>query len=294
VRFADKLERAWSVSGAMLCVGLDPAPERFPPEFARRPRPVLSFNQWIIDTVGDLVCAFKPQAAHHGAAAAECDLAQTIAYIRSACPHALIILDAKRGDVDSTARMYAREAFDRFDADAVTVNPFLGEETLIPFLEREDRGALVLCRTSNRGADWIQGLDAGGEPLFAAIARRAQSAWNALDNVMLVVGATAPEDIAVARAAAPDLAFLAPGVGTQGGSARAVVEAGARTDGRGLVVSASRSVIEAGDRQAVRDAAEDLRRALLIAPGQLAARPDAPGPGVRGEPEAWNAAHAPV
>jgi orotidine-5'-phosphate decarboxylase len=153
----------------------------------------------------------------------------------------------------------------------VTVNPFLGEDTLEPFLEREDRGAIVLCRTSNPGAAWIQGLDAGGEPLFVAIARRAQSHWNRLDNVMIVVGATAPNDLARARAAAPRLPFLVPGVGEQGGSPRAVMTAGARDDGRGLVVSASRSVIEAGDETRVRAAAQALRTDLAIRPARAPA-----------------------
>jgi orotidine-5'-phosphate decarboxylase len=225
---------------------------------------VLAFNQLIIDTVGDLVCAFKPQFAHHGAQAAEADLADTIAYIRQTRPHAFILLDAKRGDIGSTAEMYAKEAFDRYDADAVTVNPFMGEDTLAPFLERPDRGAVVLCRTSNPGAAWIQDLDCGGEPLFAAIARRASQKWNALGNVMLVTGATAPADLARARQAAPDLAFLVPGVGEQGGSPEAVVAASAWPDGAGLVVSASRSVIYAGDEARIRLAASSLQRSLAL------------------------------
>jgi orotidine-5'-phosphate decarboxylase len=260
----DKLQRAWTKSGAMLCVGLDPIVDRMPADIARRSRPVLAFNRMIVDAVGDLVCAFKPQAAHHAAHAAEADLAETIAYIRATRPHAVIILDAKRGDIGSTAQMYAREAFERYDADAVTVNPFMGEDTLQPFLERPDRGALVLCRTSNPGASWIQGLDVGGEPLFAAIARRASQHWNSLQNVMLVTGATAPSDLVLARRAAPDLAFLVPGLGEQGGSPEAVIQAAAWPDGAGLVASASRSVIHAGDAGQIRAAALDLHRRLVI------------------------------
>ncbi len=248
----------------MLCVGLDPILERMPDIISRSTRPVLAFNRLIIDQVGDLVCAFKPQFAHHGAHAAEADLAETIAYIRARAPHAVIILDAKRGDIGSTAEMYAREAFERYDADAVTVNPFMGEDTLEPFLRRPDRGAVVLCRTSNPGAGWIQNLDAGGEPLYLAIARRASDHWNGLSNVMLVTGATVPEDLARARAAAPDLPFLVPGLGEQGGSAKAVVEAGARADGLGLMASASRSVIYAGGPEAIREAALALWRSLAI------------------------------
>jgi orotidine-5'-phosphate decarboxylase len=227
-----------------------------PPEIAAAPRPILAFNRFVVDAVGDLVCAFKPQFAHHAAEGAEADLAETIAYIRATRPHALVILDAKRGDIGSTARMYAREAFERYDADAVTVNPFMGDDAVAPFLERPDRGAVVLCRTSNPDAARVQGLDAGGEPLFVAIARRAETVWNAAGNVMLVVGATAPEDLSRVRAAAPSLPFLVPGVGEQGGSAEEVTRRGARADGRGLVVSVSRAILNAGNAAAVRAAAE--------------------------------------
>ncbi len=149
MRVADKLERGWAASGGFLCVGLDPDIARMPAEIAAGERPVLAFNKRVIDAVGDLVCAFKPQFAHHAAFGAETDLADTIAYIRASQPHAFVILDAKRGDIGSTAEMYAREAFDRYDADAVTVNPYMGDDTVTPFIQREDRGALVLCRTSN-------------------------------------------------------------------------------------------------------------------------------------------------
>ena len=262
MRFSQKLERAWNTAETLLCVGLDPLLDRIPRPWAGEPRPVLAFNRMVIDAVGDLVCAFKPQAAHHGALAAETDLADTIAYMRERAPHALVILDAKRGDIGSTAERYAVEAFERYDADAVTVSPFLGEETLEPFLRREDRGALVLCRTSNPGADWIQTLDAGGEPLFVALARRAETAWNGLGNVMLVTGATVPGDIALIRAAAPTLPFLVPGVGEQGGDPAAVLAAGRRKDGRGLFVSASRSVLWAGGPEAIRAEAQALARQL--------------------------------
>jgi orotidine-5'-phosphate decarboxylase len=266
IPFAETLERAWTASGGMLCVGLDPDIARMPQAIAASPRPVLAFNRWIVDLVGDLACAFKPQFAHHAAVGAESDLAETIAHIRKAAPHAVVILDAKRGDIGSTAQMYAREAFERYGADAVTVNPFMGDDAVLPFLERPDRAAVVLCRTSNPDAERIQGLDMGGEPAFVAIARRAETVWNRLGNVMLVVGATAPDDLARVRAAAPTLPFLVPGVGEQGGSPRAVVEAGARSDGKGLVVSASRSIIYAGDEDRVRSAAMALRRTLNVAP----------------------------
>ncbi|MEO8813022.1 MAG: orotidine-5'-phosphate decarboxylase [Caulobacteraceae bacterium] len=260
--FARKLSRAWRSSESRLCVGLDPVLARLPADLAAESRPILAFNKRIVDLVGDLVCAFKPQHAHHAAEGAEEELAETIAYIRRRRPDALVILDGKRGDIGSTARMYAREAFERYDADAVTVNPFMGDAAVLPVLERPDRGAVVLCRTTNPDAARIQGLDVGGQPLFAAIAQRAETVWNARGNVMLVVGATAPADMAIARAAAPSLAFLVPGIGEQGGSVEAVLAAGRRSDGGGLIVSASRSILYAGDAAAIRWAAKDARDRL--------------------------------
>jgi orotidine-5'-phosphate decarboxylase len=258
VNFSDKLLAAWESSGAALCVGLDPILESMPPAIAKGSRPVLAFNKLVIDTVGDLVCAFKPQHAHHAAVGAEEDLAATIAYIHERWPKVVVLLDAKRGDIGSTAEMYAREAFDRYDADAVTVNPYLGDEGVLPFMDRPDRGAVVLCRTSNPGADRVQTALADGEPLYLTVARRAERVWNRLNNVMLVVGGTYVDDLARVRAAAPGLAFLVPGIGEQGGSARDAARAGRRADGLGLVVSASRSVLYAGAEDLIRRAAETL------------------------------------
>jgi len=262
--FRQKLARAWDVSNTSVCVGLDPILERMPAVFARSARPVLEFNRYIIDLVGDRVCAFKPQFAHHAAVAAESDLADSIAYIRDRFPHAVVILDAKRGDIGSTAEMYAREAFDRYDADAVTVNPFMGDEAVTPFLDRADRAAVVLCRTTNPDAGRYQCADVAGEPMFAAVARRAETVWNRLGNVMLVVGAAALRDMATARAAAPNIPFLVPGVGEQGGSAAATLSAGADRQGGGLVVSASRSILYAGGEREIRQAVETIREELSV------------------------------
>ena len=261
--FSRKMLGAWDASGAGLCVGLDPIIERMPPSIAAGPRPVLAFNRHVIDIVGDLVCAFKPQHAHHAAVGAENDLAETIAYIHERFPKVVVILDAKRGDIGSTAEMYAREAFDRYDADAVTVNPYLGDDGVLPFLDRPDRAAVVLCRTSNPSAALVQNAQIDGGPLYEAVARRAEGTWNRLGNAMLVVGATNIEDLARVRRAAPTLPFLAPGIGEQGGSPRAVMEAGRRSDGRGIVASASRSVLYAGSEARIRRAAEEIYRDLV-------------------------------
>jgi orotidine-5'-phosphate decarboxylase len=260
--FHSKLSRAWNVSGTSLCVGLDPIIERMPPEFSRASSPVLAFNRHIIDLVGARVAAFKPQFAHHAAVAAEDDLARTISYIRARAPHALVILDAKRGDIGTTAQMYAREAFERYDADAVTVNPYMGDDTVTPFLGRADRAAAVLCRTSNPDAGRFQTAETNGEPLFLAIARRAEEVWSTFGNVLLVVGATAPREMAAVRKVAPSLPILAPGFGEQGGSGDEVIRAGRRADGQGLFVSASRSILYAGGPDQVRAAVESARRAL--------------------------------
>ena len=264
MRFADKLERGWAASGGCLCVGLDPDVTRIPPEIARGERPILAFNKQVVDAVGDLVCAFKPQAAHHAAFGAENDLADTIAYIRATRPHAFIILDAKRGDIGTTAQMYAREAFDRFDADAVTVNPYMGDDTVTPFIQREDRGAVVLCRTSNPDSVRFQGAAGDDGALFRSVADRAQRVWNAGNNVMLVVGATAPEELSEVRAIAPDLPFLIPGYGEQGGKAADILPRGRRADGKGLVVSSSRGILWAGDQDSIRAAARRARDDLPI------------------------------
>lgn len=262
MNLAAKLDRAWRVSGTSLCVGLDPIVERMPAVHAQAPRPALSFNRWIVDLLGESAAAFKPQFAHHAAIGAENDLAETIAYIRERAPHALVILDAKRGDIDSTAEMYAREAFERYAADVVTVNPLMGDDAVMPFLGRPERGAAVLCRTSNIDAGRFQSADVGGRPLYLAIAERAETVWNRLGNVMLVVGATAPNELARAREVAPSLPILVPGLGAQGGSAEAVLAAGRWADGRGLLVSASRSILYAGGPEAVRGAALEARAAL--------------------------------
>ena len=262
--FKGKLARAWETAGTPLCVGLDPIVDRMPEDIQKSSQPVLSFNRFIVDLAADRVAAFKPQFAHHAALGAEADLAETIRYIRERAPHALVILDAKRGDIGSTAEMYAREAFERYDADAVTINPYMGDDTVLPFLSWPGRAAVVLCRTSNPDADRFQKATIGGEPLFLAVARRAEEVWSAKGDVMLVVGATAPRELAAVRGVAPNVPILVPGFGEQGGSADAVMQAGRRSDGRGLLVSSSRKILYAGGAREVRQAVEEARAALDV------------------------------
>ena len=263
----------------MLCVGLDPIAEQLPNGLPPTPRGCLEFCTRIVDSVADLVCAFKPQAAHFAAIGAESELAALIGYAHERHPDVPVILDAKRGDIGSTAELYAREAFDRYGADAVTVSPFLGPEGLKPFLARRDRGVLVLCRTSNPDSIFLQGEGGTGlEPAFVRIARAA-NAWNAAGNVMLVTGATYPGDLERIRAAAPDIPFLVPGVGAQGGDVDAVVAAGRMRSGFGLAISASRSVLYASPNADFADAARAAARELhgTIAAARGRARDDVGG-----------------
>ena len=244
--FLSRLKSSWERSGSLVCVGLDPEIERFPAQVADRASPIFQFNKAIIDATADLVCAYKPQFAHYAAYEAEDQLQRTIEYIRSAYPDVPVILDSKRGDVGNTAERYAIEAFERYGADAVTVNPYLGGDSLEPFLRYEDRGVIVLCRTSNAGARDLQDLTVGsGRRLYHAVAELAAGQWNSRGNVMLVVGATYPAELAEVRAIVGDMPLLVPGVGAQGGDVAQAVRSGQTSEGAGLVISSSRGILYA-------------------------------------------------
>ena len=261
--FFQRLAAACSRNQSYLCIGLDPDPARLPvPD-------VLTFLRTVIDATADLACAYKPNAAFFealGPGGWEV-LVRTVEAVPDGVP---VILDGKRGDIGSTAAAYARAAFDVAGADAVTANPYLGGDALAPFLEREDRGVYVLCRTSNPGARdlqdlAVQGEDGGTRPLYLAVAERARR-WNRHGNVGLVVGATYPEEMQAVRRACPDLPFLVPGVGAQGGDLAAAVRAALDAGGGGFVIAASRQVLYAGDGRefaaAARRAAQELRDAV--------------------------------
>ena len=177
--FAQRLTRAIDLSGSLLCVGLDPDAAKLPADLASEPQALYAFNRRIVDATCDLAAAYKPQIAFYSAKGAEEQLVSSIRYIRERAPGALVILDAKRADIGNTAEAYAAEAFDRYGADAVTVNPYMGEDSVRPFLARKDRGALVLCRTSNPGGKDFQNLILDGLPLYRHVARRATGAWSA-------------------------------------------------------------------------------------------------------------------
>jgi orotidine-5'-phosphate decarboxylase len=263
--FIETLKQAWRRNGSLVCVGLDPEPARFPAHLRGTSDAIFEFCRAIVDATADLVCCFKPQIAHFAAHRAEDALERLIAHVHSTHPGVPVILDAKRGDIGSTAAFYAGEAFDRYGADAVTVNPYLGRDALDPFLARADRGVVILCRTSNPGARDLQDLDVGGRKLYQHVARKAAGEWNANGNCLLVVGATYPEDLAEVRALVDDIPLLVPGVGAQGGDIQAVVRNGAAADGTGLVISSSRAILYAGDGEDFAAAARSATRALVEA-----------------------------
>ncbi len=262
MRFVEQLKHAWARNDSLVCVGLDPELERFPAQLSGHASPIFQFNRAIIDATADLVCAYKPQFAHYAAYEAEDQLERTIEYIHQHHPGIPVILDAKRGDVGNTAGRYAIEAFERYGADAVTVNPYLGTDSLEPFLAYEDRGVIVLCRTSNPGAGDLQDLDTGGRKLFEVVAQLAATRWNTRGNCALVVGATYPKELARVRELTGDMPFLVPGVGAQGGDVEAVIRNGQTAAGDGLMVSSSRAILYAASDDTWIEAARTATRKL--------------------------------
>jgi len=264
--FIGRIEKAWAKNDSLVCVGLDSELQRIPELLQQNDHPIFEFNKSIVDATADLVCAYKPQFAYYAAEGAETQLSMTIDYIHEQYPNIPVILDAKRGDIGSTARMYVKEVFDRFKADAVTVNPFLGRDALDPFLDRKEKGVIILCRTSNPGARDIQDLETQGRRLYEVIAQKASGEWNSNSNVLLVVGATYPEELKEIRAIVGEMPFLVPGIGAQGGDIKAAVENGKTPQGTGMIINSSRGIIFAGSgpdfAEASREAADTLRREI--------------------------------
>ncbi len=260
--FMQHLHTRWREADSLLCVGLDPEPAKFPPHLRDDPDAVFAFCRGIVDATADLVCAFKPQIAHFAALGAEDALMRLIAHIHDAHPGVPVILDSKRGDIGSTAQHYAHEAFERFGADAVTLNPYLGRDSVQPFLDRADKGVIVLCRTSNPGSGEFQDLRIDGRPLYQHVAQRVAQDWNAQGNCLLVIGATWPGELGEVRRLVGDaLPFLVPGIGAQGGDVEAVLREGADSRGQGLVISSSRAILYAGQGE---DFARAARAAALV------------------------------
>lgn len=260
--FIANLGNRWRTADTLLCVGLDPDPAKFPDAFADDRDALFSFCRDIADATAQYACAFKPQIAHFAAHGAEAALQRLIAHIHERHPGIPVILDAKRGDIGSTARQYAVEAFDRYGADAVTLNPYLGFDSAEPFLQRKDRGCVFLCHTSNPGARDFQELEVDGAPLYQHIARVVATQWNANGNCALVVGATFPEELKAVRDIVGGMPLLIPGVGAQGGDVEAVVRKGASADGAGLMVNSSRAILHASSGADYAGAAAAAARAL--------------------------------
>ncbi len=248
--FLDMLHSASTRNHSMLCVGLDPEPARFPVQMQGNPRKIYDFCAAIVDATADVVCAFKPQIAYFAAHGAEDQLERLMQHLRANAPQVPVILDAKRGDIGSTAEQYAKEAFERYGADAVTLSPFMGFDSVAPYLAYPGKGAFLLCRTSNPGGDDLQNqrlASVDGQPLlYEHIAGLVQGPWNKNGQLGLVVGATYPAEIERVRALAPTVPLLIPGVGAQGGDAAATVRAGWRPNGP-IVVNSSRAILYASN-----------------------------------------------
>ena len=251
MNFISTLKQRWTDANSLVCIGLDPEPGKFPERFARDPDAIFTFCRDIADATAEYACAFKPQIAHFAAHGAEDALQRLIAHIHAAYPDIPVILDAKRGDIGSTAERYAVEAFDRYGADAVTLNPYLGRDSVQPFLDREDRGVVILCRTSNPGAADLQDLivrsDGKERPLYQHVAETIARDWNGHGNCALVVGATWPTQLRQVRVIVGEMPLLVPGVGAQGGDVQAVVMNAKTADGTGLIVSSSRAILYASN-----------------------------------------------
>ncbi len=261
--FIAKLRNRWQQADTLLCVGLDPNPAKFPARFDADADALFNFCRDIADATAEFACAFKPQIAYFAAhVGGEAQLQRLIAHLHGAHPDVPVILDAKRGDIGSTAQQYAVEAFARYGADAVTLNPYMGKDSADPFLACDDRGCVFLCHTSNPGARDFQELMVDGAPLYQHIARTIAQEWNAGGNCALVVGATFPEELKVIRGLVGEMPLLIPGVGAQGGDVEAVVRNGRTKDGTGLMINSSRGILYASTGADYAEAAADAARAL--------------------------------
>jgi len=262
--FMSQLSTAWTMNHSLLCVGLDPDIAKFPPHLQGKPEAIFTFCTAIIDATADLVCAFKPQIAYFAAVRAEDQLEAICAHVREKYPQIPLILDAKRGDIGATAQQYAREAYERYGAHAVTVNPYMGFDSVAPYLEWQDRGVMILCRTSNPGGSDLQSLSIEGQPLYQHVARLVAEQWNTHGQCGLVVGATFPAELAQVRALVGEMPLLVPGIGAQGGDIEACVMAGKTASGAGMMINSSRAILYATANEGVgEDFAQAARRVAL-------------------------------
>lgn len=273
--FMTQLASAWKRNNSLLCVGLDPEPSRFPKALQSIPKDLAlwTFCKEIVDATANLVCTFKPQIAYFAAQRAEGILEDLITYIHKTYPDTPVILDAKRGDIGSTAERYAIEAFERFKADAVTLNPYMGEDSVTPYFAYPDKGVILLCRTSNPGGSDLQFLEVGTpeapEKLYERVARLVAEKWNPNGQCALVVGATFPAEIAKVRSLVGDMPLLVPGIGAQGGDIEATVKAGQTDRGSGLMINSSRAILYASAGEDYATAARTVAQATREAINQF-------------------------
>lgn len=255
--FLEKINQAWDLNRSLVCVGLDPDLEKLPSPFNREKESIVPFLKAIVEATHQYACAFKPQAAFFNGIGAEAQLEEVCHWIKKTYPQHLLILDSKRGDIGNTARMYAKEAFDRYQADAVTVNPYMGSDSWAPFVERAEHAAVILCRTSNPSGEQYQ------PEVFEKLSKEVQSSYEESPNKMMVVGATRPEELAQVRSLAPNVPFLVPGVGAQGGDIQEVLRNGKDKDGKGLVISSSRGILYSGQGADFQEKAAESAQALF-------------------------------
>lgn len=260
MNFIKAIESGWEKKNTLLCVGLDTDLNKVPLPIREKEYPVFEFNRAIVDSTHDLVCAYKPQIAFYSASRKEDELEMTIEYIHKNYPGIPVILDIKRGDIGSTADKYAIEAFNRYHADAVTLNPYMGGDTLTPFIKYKEKGIIIICRTSNPGAGDIQDLESNGKKIYQIIADKASREWNYNGNILLVVGATYPGELREIRSITGDMPYLVPGIGAQGGDVGEAVKSGLNSKGTGMIVNSSRAIIYAGSGE---DFAEVAREAAM-------------------------------
>ena len=262
MNFHQQLQQIWQLNNSLVCVGLDPDLQKMPKHLGSSNKAIFSFNKAIIDATADLVCAYKPQIAYYSAVAAEVELEQTIGYIKDKYPKIPVILDAKRGDIGASAKQYAREAFERYQADALTVNPYMGFDTLEPYFEYSNKGVIVLCHTSNPGAKQLQEqkLSESGLMLFEYVATQAKKLFDQGAQISLVLGATVPEELKTVRAIVGDMPLLVPGLGAQGGDLQATLKNGLGGNNPALILNNSRAIIYA---DASENFAEGSRKACM-------------------------------
>ena len=261
MNFYDRLDQALGVNSSLLCVGLDTDIDKIPEHIKKERNSLFVFNKAIVDATSDLVSTYKPNSAFYEALGAGgiTQLQMTCQYIKKNHPKLLVLLDAKRADIGNTNKKYLEYAYDYLGVDAVTIHPYLGEEGIRPFLERKDKGSVILCRTSNEGAREFQDLviEKKNKTLFQIVAQNIAQKWNKNKNCMMVIGATYPEEMKKIRKIAEDVPFLIPGIGAQGGNLESSLKAGLMPDKKGLIISASRSVLYASKDKDFADKARE-------------------------------------